>query len=670
MQIPTRRVSRRSLPSSVPYVSPFLACLRLLCLSLLFVGSAAAQTVQTWDDFEDLVELNEDYQVSDDDALYSLYRQPLNLNQADSLALSAISFLSPEQVGDILSYRRRCGQFLSLGELAFISSLSRFQLTCLPLFVYCGEPPASARSHTLKQEAALYGSYPFYTRQGYTDPDYDYPGNKLSHTLRYRLYLDHTWTAGFNLHKDDGESNPFDEAKFYAMYSSTGFLRQAIVGCFQAQFGQGLVTGNSNSTTPLSILTTYRPVATAFRLHTATSESQMLRGGALTLQYGSFSLRLFGSYTSLDARVSDGLVQTVYTTGYHRTSSERGYEGNLHLTAGGANLLFHTGQTNLSLSFLGGHYSIPLRHYTDYRAYRMHGSDFFNASVAYNSTFGRFSVDGEAATSSFGGVALTNTLKFRPSYGYVFMLQHRLLTCRYVAPLANTHTLASQPQDEHALLLAAGVEINERHSFTAYVDAAYHEKPTYYCFGASTQAKAQLQYSFRLSESTDLSLRYQFTLQQRDLSDELLKRHQQKHTLRLQASYPLWRLTLTTAAHLSYFRSNEAESSWGKMLTQRITYKRPSFSLSLYGALFDVDSYDARLYSSAPRLTYITGSSLRYGRGFALSACSEYKFSRILSLGARFEVTYYTDRDYISSLDRLINHSTKSDLSLQLKFSL
>lgn len=644
--------------------------LLIVLAAWLTLAVGGAQELQTWEDVEDfLLSAGETYTEEDGDQLLQLYQNPIELNTADSLTLSELPFLTSEQVSAILKYRDQTGDFLSTSEVVLIPKLNRLQITLLPLFTQCGAQPK--QKQVIKQEAALAASYPFYTRAGYTNESYDYPGSKLQHTLRYKISIGDTWAAGINIHKDDGEKDWADDLKMFVMYQSKGWLKQVVVGNFQARFGQGLVVGNATSTSVLTSLNTYRYRESNFKPQTATSQSKMQRGAAVALMFGPVQLRLFGAYNELDATVdTTGTVSAIYTTGYHRTLSERKREGKLHQTVGGMNLLFHHKRTNISLSLLGGHYGHPIKHYTDYRYYRMHGQDFANASIAYSTAFASINLEGEVGTSSFGGVASTHTLKWRPTYGYVFLAQHRLITCRYVAPLSNTHTLASQVQDEHGLSLACRMEIGKRHALTGYIDAAYHEKPTYYCFGASTQGKAQLQYDLQASTKTSFTFRYQYTLSQRDIKDQLLKRHTHKHTLRLQANYALWILTMKTAVDFGLYRSQYAKNSWGKLLSHRIILRRDRCTFNLYGALFDTDDYNSRLYSYSPRLTYVGSSSLRYGRGFVVSATAEYKLARQLSLGARFEVTHYTDRDVISSADRQINHSTRSDLSLQLRYSL
>ena len=644
----------------------------LIIVVLLASLTAKAQVLQSWEDVEDFLESTTDEGTADDgDHLFQLYQNPIDLNTADSLRLLELPVLTPEQVGAILKYREKTGGFLSTGELNLVGGLTRLQLALLPVFVTLSKPEAGEEKHAIKQEAAVAGTYPFYTRAGYLDDSYDYPGSKLAYTLRYRLSIADNWTAGLNIHKDDGEQNPADDLRGYVMYKSEGWLKQVIAGTFQARFGQGLVVGNANSTSALTALNTYRYKESNFSPHWSTSQTKMQRGAAVALRAGALQVRLFAAYNSLDATVDTaGIVSAIYTTGYHRTLSERNREGELHQSVAGANVLFHNNQTNVSVSIVGGHYGRQIKHYSDYRYYRMHGQNFGNLSAAYSTMFEHASIEGEVATSSFGGVASTHTLKWRPTYGRGFLVQHRLITCRYVAPLANTHRLASQVQDEHGLLLAAQVEPGKNHTLAGYIDVAYHEKPTYYCFGASTQGKAQLQYSLKIDDKTTFDIRYQFVLSQRDIKDELLKRHTQKHSLRLQANYHLWILQMKTAVDFGIYRSQYAENSWGKMLSQRIVLKRTNYTINLYASLFDIDDYNARLYSYSPRLTYVGSSSLRYGRGGIVVAMIEYKLSKQLSVGARFEAAHYTDRETLSSLDRQINHADKSDAALQLKYNL
>ncbi|HOW31416.1 MAG TPA: hypothetical protein PLP88_07610, partial [Bacteroidales bacterium] len=93
------------------------------------------------------------------------------------------------------------------------------------------------------------------------------------------------------------------------------------------------------------------------------------------------------------------------------------------------------------------------------------------------------------------------------------------------------------------------------------------------------------------------------------------------------------------------------------------------FAFTLRYALFDADTYDARIYSFESDLPYSFSVPSFSGRGSRFYAMLEVSLSKRIDLWLRYSVTSYFDRNVISSGTSQINGNHKSEIKSMLKFS-
>jgi competence protein ComEA len=67
----------------------------------------------------------------------NLYNYPLNINEADQLALESLPGIGPAKAADILAYRQKLGGFTSLDELLDISGIGPSTLDSLRDYLIC-----------------------------------------------------------------------------------------------------------------------------------------------------------------------------------------------------------------------------------------------------------------------------------------------------------------------------------------------------------------------------------------------------------------------------------------------------------------------------------------------------------------------------------------------------
>jgi hypothetical protein len=90
--------------------------------------------------------------------------------------------------------------------------------------------------------------------------------------------------------------------------------------------------------------------------------------------------------------------------------------------------------------------------------------------------------------------------------------------------------------------------------------------------------------------------------------------------------------------------------------------------LSLRFALFDTESFDARLFAYESELIGVFAIPPYYGRGIRWYAMAHLTPLRGVDLWVRYGAFIYQDQDVISSGLQEIPGNTRSDLKLQLRW--
>ena len=125
-------------------------------------------------------------------------------------------------------------------------------------------------------------------------------------------------------------------------------------------------------------------------------------------------------------------------------------------------------------------------------------------------------------------------------------------------------------------------------------------------------------------------------------------------------------LTLITQADGALVNNRTARSR-GIMLSQQAQWKHRWLQLNAILTWFHTDDYDSRLYQYEPSVRYDFSFPMYYGHGlhYALMARADH---RRFSLIAKIGTTDYFDRAVISSGQQQIDHSSMTDLLLQLRY--
>lgn len=649
---------------------------------------ANSQKVYRWE------QLYQEQMQDEDDApewediyerMCELEDNPINLNQATRDELEQIPLLTYQQVMDIMEYKEKFGHIYTYNEMAGLESIDLTTLQILQCVTNLGEDGKSGwpkLSTLLKQSRhtlMLTASIPFYKRKGQQDDSY--LGDPLRHNFRYSMKAGNKIEAGLVGAKDAGEpffshqnGKGYDFYSFYVALHHIGPLSTLIVGRYRAQFGMGLVMNTGFSFGKMGALANLDRQQNNVRPYSSTQQSRYLQGAAATIDLThALRLSVVASWRKIDATPNkdDGTIRTIRTDGYHRTETEMGYKNNFSQQTYAANIIWNFGHFHIGGTGLFTRFNRDLRPDTRqrYRQYYASGNDFWNASVNYGYNSGQLNINGETATGGSGGVATINTISYRPSARLQLKAIQRFYSYRYYSLYSNSLSSGGRIQNESAVLVGATWLPKDGLQLGGYFDYAYHPWARYGSFKKSNQTDLLLTAQYKTGRWT-LNGKYRMRKQQKDNSKKTDLIWKTDHRPRLSATYNAknWWTTTQADGCISTYKVK----SRGWMVAQHggISAFSDKLNASASLAYFDTDDYQSAIYSYERGPRYAFSFPSFYGRGIRYAMMLRYQPMRQLVFLAKLGTTDYFDRDHISSGRQMINHSSKTDLELQLTVKL
>lgn len=608
----------------------------------------------------------EDYE----ETLAEYAEHPLNLNQATREDLSRLPFLSSQQVEDIQSYVYRYGGMKSLAEIAMISSINAYQRKLLGCFCYVETvekrkfPSFQTVMQNGKHELMGMLQVPFYQRQG---DKQGYFGEPYKHWLRYQYRLGNYVKMGFLGAQDAGE--PFFSGKnrwgydfytFYLQVRKWGRVKNLTLGRYRLHFGQGLILNNDFSFGKTTLLTNLGANSNSIRAHSSRSAANYLQGAAATVTVAKgLDASGFISYRTIDATLNDsGGIATIVKTGLHRTQSELDKQGVATQLLVGGNLNyfhngFHVGGTAFHTSF-----SRPLQPKKSvlYKRYAAEGKEFWNVSIDYGYISHRLAFAGEVATGDCHALATSHGVSYLFSDKFSLMGLYRFYGYQYYSLFSNGFSDGSDTQDEQGAYLGGNWSPNQQWSFLFYTDFAYFIWPKYGTRQSTSSWDNLLQIHYTPSDQTTWTARYRY----KDKQDT------QIHRARLTFDNQAMRWNVRLQADFSYVQDESQHVGW--MGSGKLGYQGNVLRCTVQLGYFHTDDYQSRVYAYEPGLLYSLGFANYYGEGIRYAFVLRADIGKHLVGIGKLGVTDYFDRNHISSGLQQINHSSKTDLELQLKW--
>ena len=639
-------------------------------LIFAFALPSVAQEHYTWDDFVDEFTTDEEVAEEEDWTLFleelkMRHEHPLNINAASREELLQLPFLSENQIEQIHAYIYLHGTLKSLGELRLIPLIDEDTFRKLRLFVFAGEKPGQKTFRGIGRPTGALSArtdVPLYYRRGYQVGN-GYRGDPLYQRIKLNMTDHRHFQVDARLEKDPGERY-YDAFGASLTWQDMGILRKAVAGDYRIAFGEGLVVGGSRFYSKASL--NMKPLA-GLRSMTGMDEVRFLRGGAVTLGLGRrLQLSAFGSYRRMDATLNkQDQVQTLLTTGYHRTQSERNSHRDVGVALAGGNLGWQHKGWHLGLTGYWQHFSRPLNPGTQlYRRYYPAGSDFGAAGVNYGYTVYRLTLAGETAYSTaHNGVGTLHRLSWLINKRYTLSAVQRYYNRRYYSFQAAAFGENSAVQNENGLMIHLKAQPINHWLLVCYADFFHSPWPRYRMTRSSSGQEFMGQLTWQPSHSQSLTMRYQ--LKRKENADVMEPHHRLKGQWDvLLGRSEAW--SLKTAAHLHQVLGR---SGWALQETVRFSSPQDQWRLSLMAGYFHTPDYLSRIYLYEPALWSSVSSGTYFGRGLhgVLTARWTSRNGHWM-LEAKYALTHYADRDEQGSGLQTIYSPWKNDISAQVKW--
>lgn len=657
------------------------------------------------------------------ETLNTLLQKPLNLNRADEYDLENLGLLSDLQINSLLNYRADKGDLLAVYELQAVPNFDLPTIYRILPFITVNrslddlnETFASILAKS-KKNLYLRWSRNVEVPQGFRARDEEtppaYQGDLNRYYLRFAQVYENRISFGITFEKDPGEdffinSNKqgFDFMSAHFMYKKVNkTIERLVLGDFRAQFGQGLILNTSFSPGKSAFVTAIRRSGAPLNRFTSVNEQNYLRGVGATLKLNKkltwtnfVSLRKRdGNVIQSDTSDIDLDVQNLNSlqlSGLHRTEKEIEAENTLTQLSVGSSLKYKVAKGNIAANVLYTQFDQAIGK-TDrpYNNYFFKGKQLLNASLDYTYFYKNFIIFGETAWSDNNQFASVNGITASLSSKIAFSIHSRLMPRDFHSLFGQTFTETVGASNENGLYMGLAFNPTREWRFAVYADTWQHPWLRFRADAPSRGSEYYARVTFYKRRDMEAYIHFKYESKQESYRldytnvDELLFKNKSNFRFQLNKQVTK-RLALRSRLEWSIFdiedgtnpeglifydgafRPQADVKSNGFMAYQDIIYKPVTIPLSLTTrfAIFEVDTYDARIYAYENDVTYQFSVPAYYNKGTRFYANFKYRAKKHLTLEARYAQTFWNNQEAFSAGNNKIDGRTRSEVKVQARW--
>lgn len=526
-----------------------------------------------------------------------------------------------------------------------------------------------------------------------------YLGSPYKLYTRYRFRYRQNVSAGITAEKDEGEeffrgSQPqgFDFYSAHLFLREFGRLKALAIGDYQAQFGQGLTFWNGLGFGGKSSFTmNVKRNGIGLMPYTSVNENLFMRGVAATYEVAkNLDLTAFYSNKGLDANISsvpagadtldtiepEVVFSSFQEDGFHRTAREVERKRSVSERILGAHLryqrpAFNVGATVAHVEF-GGELA---RNLQAYNQFEFQGRRNTTAGVDWNALYRNLTFFGEAAMSANGGTSWNTGLLVALDKRVSLSMLYR----DYGRDFQNLYSVAFgegiNPWNQRGLYTGLEIRPDRNWTINAFYDQWQHQWLRYQVDAPSRGTDWLAQVNWRPQRGTELYFRVRQRVRPRN-TNEAVDRirnvvEMEQTNYRINASYKVSpSVSLRTRVETVDFKRGSDALKNGFLIYQDIVHRPLSspVELTLRFALFETDSYDARIYAYENELIGVFGIPPYFGRGIRWYGMVRATPMRRLDVWLRYGAWIFQDQDRISSGLQEINGNVRSDIKVQVRY--
>jgi hypothetical protein len=655
---------------------------------------------------EDLIEqiANEsDQELDYQTLLYDLsgyLEEPLNVNHASREELEKLHVLTDFQIISLLQHIRDGGPLLTIYELpmvyGFDESLAR---TLEPLLAF----ESSALSRELGEKTRpshqlfLRFSSVIEEQKGFSpatdsllqaNPNARYNGNRMKALSKYRFRFGSRIEAGYTGEKDAGEPflqnenrHGFDFNSAYLRINDIGKFNTIIAGDYQARAGQGVVLGSGLSFGKSPDIINIRKKGSVLKPYSSSNENMFMRGLAASLEHKWLSMTGFISHKKIDANTyvdtidNEDYFSSFLTSGLHSVPREFEDKDAVRETMLGGSATFHFGNLKTGATVVHYFYDASYLKNDPVNMFHFSGMSNTNLGIDYMYSGKKFIVFGEGGYSSNGTFAGLNGASFDLHSQVTVSVLHRYFDRAFHALYGNAFTENSYNRNEHGLYTGIEILPFPNWKISGYMDAysfPYLKKLVTHPSTSGYDYHVQAEFSRR--DGIHAYIRYKNKFKSENVSGDqagipTLDRARTSH-LRFHISYPVAPgLTFADRVEISAFEKESGTQEGGFLAYHDVLYRPASlpFSLTFRYSMFDTESYKSRIYTYEHDVLYSFSIPNYFGRGIRTYLTGRWQINRHVDLWLKYAMTWYPDRETISSGLNEIEGHHRQDVRVQMR---
>ena len=265
-----------------------------------------------------------------------------------------------------------------------------------------------------------------------------------------------------------------------------------------------------------------------------------------------------------------------------------------------------------------------------------------------------------------GAMATVNSLSYRFTTELSLMALYRFYSYRYQSLRAQGFAEGTRTQNESGLYVGVDWHPSRRLQLTAYSDVSYAPWAKYQASQSSYSWDNLVTLNYSTGPWT-LRGRYRLHLRQRDGVKKNTLIWRKENRGRIDATYTMASgLVLHTQVDASLVDYKTRD--YGYMLSERLSYGFGGVKLDAGAGYFNTTSYESRLYVYERATLYTFSFPMFYGEGMRAWLLARADLGKHWTVLAKAGWTNYFDRATISSGTQLINHSSITDIDIQLRW--
>jgi len=638
------------------------------------------------------------------DNLYYYYDHPVNLNQVKQLdVLLELGLLSEIQVVNLKKHIEENGKLMTIYEL---QSVEMFDLptirNILPFSMVSSElfaPNVSFKEIMKNSSNELYmrNIRDLQQKKGYSakenEDDTRYLGSPDKLFVRYRFRYLNKISVGITGEKDQGEQffrgdqkQGFDYYSAHFYLKDFGRLKALALGDYHFQVGQGLTLWSGLAFGKSVDVSTVKRNPAGIRQYASADENNFLRGGAATFALTEkIHLSAFYSRKKLDANVTDTLdnvtnevaFSSLQNSGFHRTQSEYENKDAILETHFGGRIEYISSALRIGANGFASRYGGEFdRKLSFYNQFEFASNQNFVAGVDYNYVLRNFNFFGEFSRSQNGGIAYVNGVLVSLDSRLSFTMLHRNYGKEYQNLLSNGLAESSNSWNEKGIFMGVEAKLNKSFTLTGSMDFFTFPWMRFQVYSPNSGGKEFItQLSYRKSRNFTAYFRYR--RQEREVNNSQVESAIYQLTQEYRTNYRLNvsmkitdYLSLRNRVEVSEYKKRDTKSEYGFLAYQDIVFKpkSKSYSFTARYALFDAQSFNARIYAYENDVLYYFYIPAYYKVGSRFYLTARYKYRKKFDFWIRYGVWNYRNEETLLSGLEEIQGNVRSDVKVVFRY--